>query len=65
MMFLFVQNIREVERTIQDGILLLGGLLQEVKHNAEQERVAILTLYSDITEKIAAKRDNLLEDVER
>ena len=57
--------MKEVQRSVNDGILLLKSILQELKQNAEQERVAILTLYSDITEKIAAKRDDLLQDVER
>lgn len=59
-----VQAIRDLQHSVQDGILLLKALLEEIQQNAEKERHSLLELYTAVILKMQQTKDMLVEEVD-
>ncbi|XP_013386035.1 RING finger protein 207-like [Lingula anatina] len=60
-----VQTIRELQSSVQDGIILMRALIEEIKANLEREKDSIKDLYSAMQEKIGETKEILLEEADR
>ncbi|CAE1306527.1 RING finger protein 207 [Acanthosepion pharaonis] len=60
-----VQSIQDLQNTVKEGIQVLRSLLVEIRQNSEAEKDAINQLYDSMQQRIAEKKKELLEEVER
>ncbi|XP_060075853.1 RING finger protein 207-like [Ylistrum balloti] len=60
-----MQAIRDLQRSVQDSILLLRALLEEITQNSDLEKSAINELYDSLIKEITGKKETLLMEVDR
>ncbi|KAH9523105.1 hypothetical protein Btru_065815 [Bulinus truncatus] len=59
-----VQAFRKLQNSVREGIILFKALLEEIKTNADKERIAIEELYVTLLEKLAETKALLLQKVD-
>ena len=64
-MFDIFQAFRDLQNSVRDGVVLFRALLEEIKTNAESEKIAIETLCTDLLQKIEETKTMLLQNVHR
>uniref|UniRef100_A0A2C9LLC5 RING finger protein 207 n=1 Tax=Biomphalaria glabrata TaxID=6526 RepID=A0A2C9LLC5_BIOGL len=59
-----VQAFRKLQNSVREGIILFKGLLEEIKTNADKERIAIEDLYISLLGRLAETKALLLQKVD-
>ncbi|XP_041479630.1 RING finger protein 207-like [Lytechinus variegatus] len=59
-----ITTIRDLQSSVHDAIILFQALMQEVRSNAEKERVSIQELCAEMQERMMEKKEELLKNVD-